>query len=96
MRESEKFPMDAGMALRSSWNLVKHTLDNFWRQWLIEYLRPIEVGDLQIVADENVRDRWIRGRVIRTIPGKDRVVRQAEVRTMGGILERPARLCRTL
>ncbi|XP_062704452.1 uncharacterized protein LOC134286795 [Aedes albopictus] len=103
VREPEKFPTDAGAALRNSWNMVKHTLDNFWRRWVIEYLptiirrtkwfrdvKPIQVGDLVLVVDENVRNRWIRGRVSRTIPGKDGVSRRAEVQTSGGILKRPA------
>ncbi|XP_062716205.1 uncharacterized protein LOC134291874 [Aedes albopictus] len=103
VREPEKYPTDVGTALRSSWNMVKHTLDNFWRRWVLEYLptiirrtkwfkdvRPIQVGDLVLVVDETVRNRWIRGRVIRTIPGKDGVTRQAEVKTIGGILKRPA------
>ncbi|XP_062709477.1 uncharacterized protein LOC134288485 [Aedes albopictus] len=102
MREPEKMPTDAGMALKNSWNMVKHTLDNFWRRWVKEYLptiirrtkwfqdvQPIKVGDLVLVTDENVRNRWLRGRVVRTIPGKDGVPRQAEVRTSGGVLKRP-------
>ncbi|XP_053685846.1 uncharacterized protein LOC128735386 [Sabethes cyaneus] len=103
VREPEKFPTDSGMALRSSWNLVKHTLDNIWRRWVREYLptitrrtkwfqdvAPIKVGDLVLVVDENVRNRWLRGRVVRAFPGKDGVIRRAEVRTSGGLLKRPA------
>lgn len=69
VREPEKFPTDAGMALRNSWNMVKHTLDNFWRRWVIEYLptiirrtkwfddvQPIKEGDLVLLVDENVRN----------------------------------------
>ncbi|XP_062703553.1 uncharacterized protein LOC134286008 [Aedes albopictus] len=102
VREPEKFSTDAGMALRSSWNMVKHTLDNFWRRWVVEYLptiirrtkwfrdvQPIKTGDLVLIVDENVRNRWIRGRVIQTIPGKDGVPRRAEVMTSGGVLKRP-------
>ncbi|XP_062704223.1 uncharacterized protein LOC134286607 [Aedes albopictus] len=103
VREPEKLPTDPGMALRNSWSLVKHTLDNFWRRWLVEYLptiirrtkwfrdvRPLKVGDLVLVADENAQNRWLRGRIIRTIPGKDGVTRSAEVQTTSGILKRPS------
>ncbi|XP_062714155.1 uncharacterized protein LOC115260572 [Aedes albopictus] len=102
VREPEKFPTDEGKALRSSWNQVKHTLDNFWRRWVVEYLptiirrtkwfqdvRPITIGDLVLVVDENIRNRWLRGRVIVTVPGKDGVARRAEVQTSAGILKRP-------
>ncbi|XP_062533442.1 uncharacterized protein LOC134202472 [Armigeres subalbatus] len=102
VREPEKFPMDAGMALRSSWNMVKHTLNNFWRRWVLEYLptiirrtkwfrdvKSIEVGDLVLVVDENVRNWWIPGRVIQASPGKDGVPRRADVMTSGGVLKRP-------
>ncbi|XP_065094088.1 uncharacterized protein LOC135714635 [Ochlerotatus camptorhynchus] len=103
VREPEKTPTDDGMALRNSWNMVQHTLDNFWRRWIVEYLptitrrtkwfrdvRPIKEGELVFVADENVRNRWMRGRVVQVIPGKDGVVRRAEVLTSRGILKRPA------
>ncbi|XP_062557120.1 uncharacterized protein LOC134221979 [Armigeres subalbatus] len=103
VREPERRPMDDSRILRNSWNTVQHTLDNFWRRWIVEYLptitrrtkwfrdvRPIKEGELVFVADENVRNRWVRGRVIRVIPGKDGVVRRAEVLTSGGILRRPA------
>ncbi|XP_062558280.1 uncharacterized protein LOC134223157 [Armigeres subalbatus] len=103
VREPEKFPTDVGMALRSSWNMVKHTLDNFWRRWVVEYLPTIirrtkwfrevstlKVGDLVLVVDENVRNRWLRGRVVRTFAGKDGVTRRAEVQTSTGVLKRSA------
>ncbi|XP_055622807.1 uncharacterized protein LOC129766310 [Toxorhynchites rutilus septentrionalis] len=102
VREPEKLPTDEKMALQNSWNMVKHTMDNFWRRWLVEYLptiirrtkwfqdvRQIEVGDLVLVVDENIRNRWLRGRVIHTVPGKDGVARSAEVKTSLGILKRP-------
>ncbi|XP_055614976.1 uncharacterized protein LOC129761285 [Toxorhynchites rutilus septentrionalis] len=102
VRELGKLPTDEGMALRNSWNMVQHTIDNFWRRWVVEYLptiirrtkwfrdvRPIKTGDLVLVVDENIRNRWLRGKVIHTIPGKDGITRCAEVMTSAGILKRP-------
>ncbi|XP_065084794.1 uncharacterized protein LOC135707003 [Ochlerotatus camptorhynchus] len=97
-----KAPVSEGESLRSSWNMMQYTLDNIWRRWITEYLptitrrtkwfqnvRPIKEGELVVIADEKVRNRWLRGRVVRTYPGKDGTVRQAEVMTSGGILRRP-------
>ncbi|XP_055623145.1 uncharacterized protein LOC129766595 [Toxorhynchites rutilus septentrionalis] len=102
VREPKKLSTDERMALKNSWNMVKHTMDKFWHRWLVEYLptiirrtkwfqdvRQIEVGDLVLVVDENIRNRWLRGRVIHTVSGKDGVARSAEVKTSVGILKRP-------
>ncbi|XP_055615047.1 uncharacterized protein LOC129761355 [Toxorhynchites rutilus septentrionalis] len=104
VREPEKLPTDEGMVLRNSWNMVQHTIDNFWRRWVVEYLptiirhtkwfrdvRPIKVEDLVLVVDENIRNRWLRGKVIHTIPGKDGITRCAEEMTSAGILKRPVK-----
>lgn len=46
-------------------------------------------GDMVIVVEEGTRNGWIRGRIVRTLPGKDGRVRQADVQTSNGILRRP-------
>lgn len=48
--------------------------------------RPIKEGDLVFVVDEGTRNRWQRGRVVRTHPGKDGQVRRVDVRTVNGVL----------
>lgn len=101
VKQPEKTPVNEGMALKGSWNKIQHTLDNFWRRWLKEYqptitrrtkwfhdVRPIREGDLVVVADEGVRNRWIRGRVVRTHPGKDGIPRRADVRVADGSMMR--------
>ncbi|XP_062704268.1 uncharacterized protein LOC134286640 [Aedes albopictus] len=101
VKQAEKTPVDVGMALKGSWNKIQHTLDNFWRRWLKEYLptitrrtkwfhdvRHIREGDLVVIADEGVRNRWLRGRVVRTYPGRDGVPRRADVRTSDGSVMR--------
>lgn len=87
---------------RSNWRWIQHLLSRFWTRWIKEYLptitrrtkwfkevKPVEDGDVVIVVDEGTRNGWIRGRVVRTLPGKDGRVRQADVETSTGILRRP-------
>lgn len=50
---------------------------------------PVKEGMLVLIADEGNRNGWIRGRVIRTYPGKDGVARKADVETTSGVLNRP-------
>ena len=58
---------DSPAALKSSWKMAQHTADVFWKKWLAEYLptltrrtkwfqpvRPLEVGDLVVIADNNL------------------------------------------
>ena len=48
-----------------------------------------------LVVDENVpRGRWNLGRVIKTFPGDDDLVRAADVQTKNGVHKRPVvKLC---
>ncbi|XP_055589064.1 uncharacterized protein LOC129741366 [Uranotaenia lowii] len=91
-----------GKVLRCSWDLIQSVLQNFWQRWVVGYLptitrrtkwfedvRPIDIGDLVVIADEGARNRWIRGRVIKVYPGKDGVSRMADVQSNGRVLSRP-------
>lgn len=102
VKQPIKDAVTTGAALKHSWNRIQYVLDQIWRRWLTEYLptitrrtkwfenvRPIAVGDLVLLVDENVRNRWLRGRVVRTFPGKDGAVRQVDIQTMTGIIRRP-------
>ncbi|XP_065076806.1 uncharacterized protein LOC135700266 [Ochlerotatus camptorhynchus] len=102
VRQLVKAPVDQRKAVLGSWALLQHMLDEFWRRWIVEYLpiisrrtkwfqdvTPINEKALVMIADEGVRNRWLRGRVIRTYPGKDGVVRNAAVETSSGVLRRP-------
>ncbi|XP_058814579.1 uncharacterized protein LOC131678438 [Topomyia yanbarensis] len=103
VRQPIKDPVDERAALRGSWNMIQHILDKFWHRWIKEYLptitrrtkwfhsiQPIREGELVMIADEKIRNRWLRGRVVRTYPGSDGTVRRADVLTASGILQRPA------
>ncbi|XP_062703964.1 uncharacterized protein LOC134286368 [Aedes albopictus] len=97
VKQLEKTPVDVGMALKGSWNQIQHTLDNFWRRWLKEYqptitrrtkwfhdVRHVKEGDLVVIANEGMRNRWLRGRIVKTYPGRDSIPRRADVRTSDG------------
>ena len=89
---------------RKRWRQAQTLTDHFWRRWLREYVpnlterkiwqrkrqRDIRIGDLVLVVDENVpRGRWNLGRVIKTFPGDDDLVRAADVQTKNGVHKRP-------
>ena len=58
--------------------------------WQRKRQRDIRIGDLVLVVDENVpRGRWNLGRVIKTFPGDDDLVRAADVQTKNGVHKRP-------
>ncbi|XP_055613814.1 uncharacterized protein LOC129760233 [Uranotaenia lowii] len=91
-----------GAAIRGSWDLIQQVLQTFWRRWINEYLptitrrtkwfedvRPIKEGELVVVVNEGVRNKWTRGRILKIFPGKDGVARLADLQTKNGILTRP-------
>ncbi|XP_075170124.1 uncharacterized protein LOC142242433 [Haematobia irritans] len=78
--------------------------DRFWKRWVKEYApvitrrgkwferqAPIVKGDVVLIVDENLpRNSWLKGIVLETIVARDGQVRRATVRTVNGILQRPA------
>ncbi|XP_055597066.1 uncharacterized protein LOC129747074 [Uranotaenia lowii] len=94
-------PVEENRKLKTTWDLIQHELDVFWKRWLKEYMpiirrrskwfkqvRSIEVGDLVLVVDNKVRNGWMRGRVEEVVAGSDDQVRQVYVRTANGLLRR--------
>ena len=77
---------------------LKQLLQHFWNQFLKEYLpsprefhscrtggtsRTVNVGDVVVIRKEKVpRQKWNIGKIVKLIPGKDKVVRAAEVKTL--------------
>jgi hypothetical protein len=47
------------------------------------------VNDVVLIGDERKRVNWPLGRVVELLPGKDKQVRVAKVKTKHGIIERP-------
>ena len=93
---------------RRRWRAVQALLNEHWIRWMKEYvpalterrkwLRParnIEENDIVLIIDPSTpRGLWPTGRVIRTFPGADGVVRSAVVKNKNGEYRRPvAKLC---
>ncbi|XP_062710719.1 uncharacterized protein LOC115269391 [Aedes albopictus] len=98
-------PLDSSpAALKNCWHLSQSLANQFWTQWLRDYLptitrrtkwfnpvKPIEVGDIVVIVDpSHPRNCWPKGRIISTKCGVDGQVRWATVQTTSGIYERPA------
>ncbi|KXJ68609.1 hypothetical protein RP20_CCG002493 [Aedes albopictus] len=95
---------DSPAVLKNCWQLSQILANQFWTQWLRDYLpsitrrtkwlnpiKPIEVGDIVVIVDPSFpRNCWPKGRVISTKPGADGQVRWATIQTTSGIYERPA------
>ncbi|XP_053956165.1 uncharacterized protein LOC128861814 [Anastrepha ludens] len=93
----EKIPL-----LRKQWLIARSLRDAFWKRWVLEYLptltrrvkwcertAPLKEGDVVFICDPNVpRIQWRRGIVERVYTGADGVARRADVRTVGGLLQR--------
>ena len=85
------------------WRQVLYISDIFWKRSLKEHLptqqergkwmkprRSLEIGDLALIADENVhRGKWPLGKVVDVFRGKDGYVRSAKVQTSLTVLSRP-------
>lgn len=84
---------DADLYARKRWRRIQFLLNQFWNRFKREYLqtlqqrqkwnklqRNINIGDIVILHDEGlVRGQWKMGKVIRTVPDKDGVVRKAVI-----------------
>ncbi|XP_062538287.1 uncharacterized protein LOC134206576 [Armigeres subalbatus] len=90
--------------LKQYWRISQSMANQFWRQWLHDYLpsltrrakwfarvKPVEVNDIVVIADSKFpRNYWPKGRVIATKVAADGQVRWATVQTSTGIYERPS------
>ena len=100
LKETDRF--------RKRWKHVQLLAERFWKRWISEYLpnlqrrqrwvegkRNLSVGDLVLVRDDNTpRGQWPLGRISKTFPGSDGLVRSVEVRTASGCYVRPiTKLC---
>lgn len=95
---------DNDLICRLGWKKAVRLADQFWARWVKEYLpnllprgpsresNNLKIGDIVLICDGNLpRGVWPRGRVVQVFPGKDGIVRVADVRTSAGVLRRPAR-----
>ncbi|XP_058448759.1 uncharacterized protein LOC131428730 [Malaya genurostris] len=90
--------------LKQNWRLSQSVANQFWKQWLRDYLpsltrrakwieevKPIKINDIVVIVDERFpRNCWPKGRVIATKVASDGQVRSATVQTTNRVYERPA------
>ncbi|XP_077974481.1 uncharacterized protein LOC120338155 [Styela clava] len=88
---------------RKRWKQVQYLADIFWQRWRKEYLpllqqrkkwnkpqRNMSEDDIVLIVDHNLpRNTWLLGRVIKTFPGKEGLVRSVSVQTQYSVLQRP-------
>ena len=96
------------IGFRKSLKNIQVVVDNWWKRWVKEYLttlqlrqkwlkpaRNLEIGDLVIIVDDNLRrNSWKMAIVTKHFPDSLGVVRTVEVRTSNG--SRFVRDCRKL
>lgn len=90
------------------WQLVQRVTEQLWKRWSIEYLQGLQkrnkwtktnlnisLNDMLIVKNANLpKCEWDLGRVLKTHPGKDGLVRVVSVKTSKGVYQRPiTQLC---
>ena len=85
------------------WQLCQHIVRHFWKRWTTEYMeivrrftkwhnssRNLQSGDIVILHEDNlVPTKWPLGRIVNVYPGKDGIVRVADVKTPNGTYKRP-------
>ena len=74
--------------------MIRH----FWKRWSSEYIdilrrfnksHNLQVDDIVVLQDDNlVPTRWPLGRIVKTYPGKDSLVRVVDVKTTHGVYKR--------
>ncbi|XP_062710489.1 uncharacterized protein LOC134288734 [Aedes albopictus] len=103
VKQAVKTPTDDRMGLRSDWDQCQLLLDRFWTRWIREYLptitrrtkwfedvQPLSEGALVFIVNDKQRNSWVRGKVVKLIPGVDGRIRQADVQIAGGGILRRA------
>ncbi|XP_076384364.1 uncharacterized protein LOC143262699 [Megalopta genalis] len=86
----------------SAWQRVQQLKQHFWKRWHREYLNelanrnkwtrgqhPIIEGAIVLLREDNVPSmQWPLGRIIKTHPGSDGIVRVVTVRTASNVFDR--------
>ena len=90
-------------SLLRRWHLCQSLVRHFWKRWSSEYLsilrrytkwhhptRNLQVGDIVLLQEDDlIPTKWPLGKVVKTFPGRDQLVRVVEVKTQTGIYKRP-------
>lgn len=96
---------DTNITNMERWAQVTAIKQRFWERWRCDYLNELQMrtkwvneqpnvtpGTMVIIHEDNLPpQKWILGRVINALPGKDDLVRVVDIRTAKGIIRRPIR-----
>lgn len=92
----------------SRYQVLQRMVQSFWTYWSQEYLvrlqqRPkwkqaktnLGVNQLVVIKEDNMPpSKWVLGRILKTFPGKDNLVRSVEVKCKNTVVTRPIhKLC---
>lgn len=90
------------------WQLCTKVKQNFWKRWSVEYLSRLQNRPKWFSQESNLREnmvvllkednlpplKWSLARIIEVMPGADKKVRMAKIKTKDGIYIRPiTKLC---
>ncbi|XP_075170134.1 uncharacterized protein LOC142242443 [Haematobia irritans] len=85
------------------WAQITALKQRFWKKWSHEYINELQVrnkwtasvsniaiGSLVLVHEDNIPpQKWLMGRIINAVPGRDGRIRVADVNTTKGVIRRP-------
>ncbi|KAJ0169306.1 hypothetical protein K1T71_015190 [Dendrolimus kikuchii] len=88
---------------QTRWHLSAKLVQDIWKKWKSEYLtqlsirskwrateQNIKIGDLVTIQEDNLPPgKWMLGRVTKTHPGQDGLIRVVTLKTKGGFIKRP-------
>ncbi|XP_062538265.1 uncharacterized protein LOC134206550 [Armigeres subalbatus] len=86
------------------WQFLQRLRENFWKKWKNDYLQTLQQrtknqirklnlrqGMIVLLEDQNLPPMsWKLGRIVRTYPGSDELVRTVDVEVGGTVYKRPA------
>lgn len=90
------------------WQLIQKLQSDYWKRWSQEYLHSLQERHKWSTSTSNLKENalclikneqspplhWVLGRIVKLYPGKDGVVRVADLKTSTGLLQRPiVKLC---
>ena len=93
----------SNIQLLRKWSLCQAVIQQFWTRWSREYLNSLQARTKWQTTSTNLQEddivairprgkfipsHWPIGRVVKTLPGKDNLVRVVDLKTASGTLQR--------
>lgn len=104
----EPCPIDIPTRIVNRYHYLRALLTDFWRKWSQEYLsqlmqrskwpneeRNLRENQIVLIKEDNLPPaKWLYGRIVKVHPGRDGLVRVAEVKCKDSVVSRPIhKLC---